>query len=101
MNAVTKETFDQEVLASEIPVLVDFWATWCGPCRAIAPILNDLNNSADGKYKIVKVDVDDNQELSAKYQVNAIPTLLLFKNGEISQRLVGLQSKANIEEVLP
>lgn len=96
----TNENFDQEVIASAVPVLVDFWAAWCGPCRAITPILNDLSNAANGKYKIVKVDVDTNPELSSKYQVSAIPTLLVFKNGEIVNRLVGLQSKTKLEEAL-
>lgn len=100
MNSATKETFEQEVLKSEIPVLVDFWATWCGPCRAIAPILNDLENAADGKYKIVKVDTDECNDLAGEYKVDAIPTLILFKNGEAVNRVVGLQSKASLEALL-
>lgn len=100
MQNVTAENFQAEVLDSAIPVLCDFWATWCGPCRAITPILESLDGDANGKYKIVKVDVDTCQELASKYQVSAIPTLLLFKNGEVSQRLVGLQSKAKLQEIL-
>jgi thioredoxin 1 len=85
--------WDAEVLQSTIPVLVDFWAEWCGPCRAIAPVLDQLAEEWDGKVKIAKVDVDSNQELAAEYKVRSIPMLLVMKNGEVAEQMVGAQSK--------
>ena len=92
--AVTEETFTREVLESTVPVLVDFWAEWCGPCRAIAPIVDQIAAEYSGRLKVVKLDVDENSDTSIRYGVMNIPTLLLFKGGKVVERLVGAQPKA-------
>ncbi|MEI7958040.1 MAG: thioredoxin [Verrucomicrobiota bacterium] len=86
---LTEANFDQEVLNASTPVLVDFWATWCGPCKMIAPIIDEIAAEKAGVVKIAKVDVDENQAISARYGIRAIPTLLLFKNGEVKEQIVG------------
>jgi thioredoxin 1 len=93
---LTEANFDQEVLSSTTPVLVDFWATWCGPCKMIAPIIDEIADEAGGKVKVAKVDVDNNQAISARYGIRAIPTLLLFKNGEVGEQIVGAVSKHDL-----
>jgi thioredoxin 1 len=93
---VTDATFDADVLQSGTPVLVDFWAEWCGPCKMIAPVLEEVAVSHAGKLKIAKVDVDDNREVAAKYGIRGIPTLLIFKNGELAAQKVGALSKAQL-----
>ena len=93
---VTDATFSEDLLKSETPVLVDFWAEWCGPCKMIAPVLEEVAVSHAGKIKIAKVDVDDNREVAAKYGIRGIPTLLLFKNGELAAQKVGALSKAQL-----
>ena len=85
--------FQQEVLQSSIPVLVDFWATWCGPCQALAPTLDEIADDYQGKIKVVKIDIDQNPESAAQYNVRSIPTLLIFKNGNVEASKIGLQSK--------
>lgn len=92
--AVTEQSFDNEVVKSSIPVLVDFWAAWCGPCRAVAPTVEELATEYTGKLKVVKVDVDENPEVSGRYGVQSIPTLLVFKGGEVVERMVGAYPKA-------
>ncbi len=91
---VTDATFDEVVLKSDKPVMVDFWAAWCGPCRMVAPIMDQLTAEYEGKAVIGKVDVDANQEFAAKYGVRNIPTVLVFKNGEVVEKQVGVAPKA-------
>ena len=90
---ITDSTFDKIVLQSDKPVLVDFWAAWCGPCRMVGPIIDELSSEYDGKAIVGKVDVDNNQEFAAKYGVRNIPTVLLFKDGELVDRKVGVSPK--------
>ena len=97
---ITDATFDNIVLKSDKPVLVDFWAAWCGPCRMVGPIIDDLSNEYDGKAVVGKVDVDSNQEFAAKYGVRNIPTVLLFKNGELVDRKVGVSPKQVYAEAI-
>jgi thioredoxin 1 len=97
-------SFQSEVLLAPVPVLVDFWAEWCGPCRMIAPLLEDLATEYEGLVKVGKVNVDENQRLAAEYRITGIPTLLLFKEGQVQDVIVGLRSrrdlKASLERVL-
>ena len=96
----TDKNFQELVLESEKPVLVDFWATWCGPCRAIAPVIEELHTELEGKAVIGKVNVDENSDASVKYGVRNIPTLLIFKNGEVVDKVVGNQPKSKLLEIL-
>ena len=96
----TNATFDNEVLSSTEPVLVDFWAPWCGPCKTLAPILEDLSVEVTGKAKIVKVNVDEESELAIRYNVSSIPSLFLFKNGQVANHAVGVQSKTVLLNML-
>ena len=93
---VTDANFDEEVAKSSTPVLVDFWAEWCGPCKMIAPILDEIASEKAGLVKIAKVNVDNSQALSARFQVRAIPTLLFFKGGEVKEQIVGMTSKRDL-----
>ena len=95
-HAVTDSTFAAEVLEAKGPVLVDFWAPWCGPCKMIGPVLEELAVEMDGKVKIAKVNVDENQDVAAKYGIRSIPTLLLFKNGALAATKVGAAQKAEL-----
>lgn len=100
IEAVNEGNFEEKVINSNSPVIVDFWAEWCGPCKALAPILEEVHTEADGKATIVKVNVDENSDLAAKYGIRGIPTLIFFKNGEAQKTLVGNQPKAEIQASL-
>ena len=100
VHEFTDQNFDSDVQESDIPVLIDFWAEWCGPCKAIAPVLEEIAEEYKGKIKVGKVDVDKNQNTSIKYGVRSIPTLLFMKDGEIINQLVGAVPKSNITDIL-
>lgn len=97
---VTDQDFEQEVLQSEQPVLVDFWAAWCAPCRMIAPTVAQVAQDYSGRAKVVKLNVDDNRETSARFNIRGIPTLLLFKDGEVKDQIVGATSKDQISRLI-
>lgn len=101
---VTESNFDDEVLSSDVPVLIDFWAVWCGPCKMVSPIVEELATEYAGKLKVGKCDVDSNQSIAVKYGIRSIPTLLIFKDGEVAQQLIGASPKhvikSKVDEVL-
>ena len=98
--AITDDTFEQEVIEADTPVLVDFWAEWCGPCKMIAPIVDDLANEYDGKIKFTKLDVDSNPNTAMKFGIRGIPTLLIFKGGKAVDQVVGAVPKATLKKKL-
>ena len=97
---VTDDTFEPEVLKSDTPVLVDYWAEWCGPCKSIAPVLDEIAKEYEGRLKIAKINVDENQQVPAKFGIRGIPTLMLFKNGNVEATRVGALSKSQLTAFL-
>ena len=96
----TDANFDTDVLGSDLPVLVDFWAEWCAPCRAMAPLIDQVAKEYDGKAKVAKLNVDENMATATRYDIRGIPTLLLFKNGQVREQIVGATSKDTLERIL-
>lgn len=100
VNEFTDQNFENDVLQADVPVLIDFWATWCGPCKAIAPVIEEIAAEYENKVKVGKVDVDQNQNTAMQFGVRSIPTLLLIKNGKVTNQIVGAVPKENITKVL-
>ena len=100
MTAVTEQTFEQEVLKSDKPVIVDFWAEWCGPCHAVAPVLDRIAEERNGQLKVVKVNIDEEQGLAQRFGVASIPTMILFENGAPTAQAIGAQPKSALERSL-
>ena len=97
---ITKDNFEQEVMKADVPVLIDFWASWCGPCRMVGPIIDEISEEASGKFKVGKINVDEEPELASAFKVMSIPTLMVVKNGKVVTTEVGAKNKASILNML-
>ena len=97
---MTDDAFQTKVIDNEMPTLVDFWAEWCGPCRALAPVIEEAGTNYAGKVQVCKMNIDENPDTPSKYSIRAIPTILLFKGGEVVEQLVGLVTKAKLDEAI-
>jgi thioredoxin 1 len=97
---INETNFEKEVLSSDKPVLVDFWAPWCGPCKMLSPVIEEIASEYNGKAKVFKVNTDENMSLSTKFQITSIPCLILFKNGEILNKIMGFRSKGDLEKLI-
>ncbi len=97
---VVDSEFDRQVIKNSTPVLIDFWAPWCGPCRSLAPVIEEISEDYKGKVKVGKVNVDENPETTMKFSIRSIPTLIVFKNGEVKQQIIGAVAKSEIEKAL-
>jgi len=97
---VTDDNFDDEIINSDIPAMVDFWAEWCGPCKMVGPVVEDLAKEYEGKIKIAKMDVDKNRQTPVRFGIRNIPTLIMFKGGDVVQTIVGAQTKSHLDEAL-
>jgi thioredoxin 1 len=95
---VTDETFDSEIINSDKPAVVDFWAAWCGPCRMVGPVVEELAEEYEGQIKVAKMDVDQNRQTPARFGIRNIPTIIFFKNGDVAQTIIGAQPKSSLEE---